>query len=50
MGSSARPAAIGPEFRWEFCHVYDELVQPMRLGAVWSRPRATIVGAILPSS
>jgi aminoglycoside phosphotransferase (APT) family kinase protein len=33
MGSSARPAAIGPEFRWEFCHVYDELVQPMRLGA-----------------
>ena len=33
MGSSARPAAIGPEYRWEFCHVYDELVQPMRLGA-----------------
>ena len=33
MGSSARPAAIGPEYRWEFCHVYDELVRPMRLGA-----------------
>ena len=33
MGSSGRPAAIGPEFCWEFCYVYDELVQPMRLGA-----------------
>jgi len=33
MGFLGQAAAIGPEFRWEFCHVYDELVQPMRLGA-----------------
>ena len=33
MGFLGQAAPIGPEFRWEFCHVYDELVQPMRLGA-----------------
>jgi hypothetical protein len=33
MGFLGQAAAIGPEFGWEFCHVYDELVQPMRLGA-----------------